>query len=231
MQSNDDSLAAIPKDKLVLKLLQELSTRIERLERQNASILSTELESSSHFSKDWKESTQSFPSDLNDDERSPSDGTAEPGPRHYLPGWVPPGRVLVPYGYLLDGERITNNMKLPRDRLEDSDITPEIQATLKYLGGIPHVPADFRIRLTNFWLPIPEQQSVLDTAVTFCDALKTSNGVFWVKDFDLKGRQMRYGQSRAFNHTLEIPPYEMPVRENQQPKRSRDQPSPWRRLI
>lgn len=230
MNGNEDSLSAIPTDQLVLRLLNELAARVERLEAKHAVLEPKELEILSQIISDRKRNNSVSSDDSKGDLRASVDGDSEKL-LHSRPGWVPPGRVLVPYGVLLDGEDTTGNLKLPRDRFGDPELTPEIRTSLKHLGGLALIPADFRIGLTNFWTQSEEQAAILESAVAFYDALKKSSGVYWVRDFDLKSKEMRYGQSQALDHGLDVPLMEVSVRNRYLKKRTGDSPRPWRRLI
>lgn len=132
MQGNEDSLAAIPTERLVLTLLQELAIRVEKLE--------TKVDVVEQQSRRWP-SAQKLPSkDIPEKEGSTtttSQADAEELPSHDDPIVIDDKSLLVPYGCLLDGEDPGNIVMRPRDRLDSiSAVNPEIAELLRQLGGI-----------------------------------------------------------------------------------------------
>jgi hypothetical protein len=198
MDGNENPLAAIPTEQLVLTLLRELASRVERLETKagfgeqdsrGSAVQKTE--------NDGIKKTIESVASRDDAEELPSECK--------LP--IANEKLHVPYGYLLDGEGPSMVAKLPSERLGDLTVeNPIIGELLRQLGGIAQVPADFRYELTNFWtLDGIVQKGLLHGAIEFLDALERNGGSYWITDYDLKSNIVHYEYRFTPKHSLEVP--------------------------
>lgn len=199
MDGRENPLAAIPTDQLVLTLLRELASRVERLEtkagvrEQQGRDASVQKTSNGEINT----VTESIASQDNTGDLS-SDCKASLAVEKSL---------HVQYGYLLDGEGTSVTARAPSDRLNDISVeNPVIGELLRQLGGIVQVPADFRYELTNFWaLDSVVQKGLLYGAIEFLDALERNGGNYWITDYDLKSNIVHYEYGFTPRHSLEVP--------------------------
>jgi hypothetical protein len=222
MDGNEDPLAAIPTEKLVLTLLQELAARVERLEYGD--------EVGRNKSGTTSPRKHAFAYKLLNEELLNTGGTVTPQEVYHewanedsLPdaGAI---RRIAPYGFLLDGEDSSDALKRPNDRLQDvSD--PEVAKQLGQLGGIAQVPADFRFALTNFWtLDASSQKDFISSAIDFLNVVALKGGSYWITDHDLNSNQVHYEYWTVPENTLEVPI-------TYQRTEDTGQSSPWRRVM
>jgi hypothetical protein len=219
MDGNENPLAAIPTEQLVLTLLRELAARVERLETK-AGVREQESRDSSIQKTPSEEIKKSI-------EPIASEDDVEEFSSDYKPPLAPEKKLHVPYGYLLDGEGASMVAKTPSDRLNDICVeNPVIGELLRQLGGIVQVPADFRYELTNFWtLDAIVQKGLLHGAIEFLDALERNGGNYWITDYDLKSNIVHYEYGFTPKQSLEVPLV----------SRSRwdhlEKSAPWRRVM
>lgn len=222
MESNETPIASISTDRLILTLLQELAARVEKLENK-AGAYSNPLDEPivSHKEK------QSFEDSSLPNEKDDTTVTSIPTNVPVLwPKGAQDESVLVWYGQLLDYEAIASKLKTIERRLEDISSEPKICDSLQKLGGTVQAPADFRLKLTNYWAPSPEQASLLGETMKFLDTLREKKGSYFIRDFDSKGNQVEYEYGKAQKDCLDVPP----VRRLPGPKREQE-PAPWQRLM
>jgi hypothetical protein len=222
MDGNED-LAAIPSERLVLTLLQELASRVKRLE--DADRARREISAPAPLTQ------KRFAYNLLNEDALNTNGTVTP--RETSCEWASHDkyrsttdtRYVCPYGFLLDGEDMSDAVMKPKNRLENvSD--PDIAKQLRQLGGIAQVPADFRFELTNFWtLDAAVQKDVLNSAIDFLNIVALKGGSYWITDHDLKSNQVLYEYWSASENTLEVPVV------NQNPVEEKTRSSPWRRIM
>lgn len=228
MNGHEDPLAAIPTEQLVLTLLRELAARVEQLEtkvdagrhenrRSSASKLAHDVDLDLDCGKDKDRDRCSTPQ-VNIEEL-PSSSTE--------PNSIDETSLVVPYGYLLDGEDPSVTVRRPSDRLMDlSTVNPEVAELLRQLGGIVQVPADFRYELTNFWtLDGLVQKGILHGAIEFLDALEQNGGNYWITDHDLKSNQVHYEYGFTPKHSLEASVA------NRSVWARKEKYAPWRRVM
>ncbi len=222
MGVNENPLAAIPTEQLVLTLLRELAARVERLETKAGVRERGEQETREcPLRKVPKEEIEAK------DGSFASQDDAEELPFDYKPNHGVAESLQVPYGYLLDGEGASGVPRIPSERLEDISVAnPEIGELLRRLGAIVQVPADFRYELTNFWnLDGVVQKGLLHGAIEFLDALERNGGNYWITDYDLKSNMVLYEYGFTPKHALEVPAV----------SRSRwdhlEKSAPWRRVM
>jgi hypothetical protein len=219
MDGDENPLAAIPTEQLVLTLLRELATRVERLE--------TKINADSQ--ETHGPSVQKVPAGEVDkkDVSIASQDDAEELPLDYEHTSAVEKSLRVPYGYLLDGEDASVATRRPSERLDDvSIINPEIAELLRQLGGIVQVPADFRYELTNFWiLDGIVQKGFLHGAIEFLDALERNGGNYWITDHDLKSNLVHYEYGFTPKQSLDAPV----VSRNRWARRENS--APWRRVM
>lgn len=219
IDENENPLAAIPTEQLVLTLLRELAARVERLEAK-ASVGEQETRASSVQKAPEKEINEKYGSIASQDD-------AEVLPSDCKPTREVEKSLQVPYGHLLDGEGASVVPRIPSERLEDISVeNPEIGRLLRQLGAIVQVPADFRYELTNFWtLDGVVQKELLHGAIEFLDALERNGGNYWITDFDLMSNIVHYEYGVTPKHTLVVPAV----------SRSRwahlERSAPWRRVM
>jgi hypothetical protein len=219
MDGNENPLAAIPTEQLVLTLLRELAARVERLETK-AGFREQESRESS-IQKTPSEEIKKFIESI------ASEDDVEEFSSDYKPPLALEKKLHVPYGYLLDGEGASMVARTPSDRLNDIYVeNPVIGELLRQLGGVVQVPADFRYELTNFWtLDAIVQKGLLHGAIEFLDALERNGGNYWITDYDLKSNIVHYEYGFTPKQSLEVPPV----------SRSRwdhlEKSAPWRRVM
>ena len=225
MDGNEHALAAIPTEQLVLTLLRELASRVERLEARDKAVeertpagVPDYAELSSFGQKFSNEEANGYITPQEVAEDSPSE---EESIRR-----IDASR-LVPYGYILDSDDYRNPLQSPNERLSDVSVRdPEAAELLRHLGGIIQVPADFRFELANFWtLDITVQKGLLVTAIKFLDNLKHQGGDYWIMDHDLKSNQVLYEYGMAPEASLDVPLV------SEHPWERKGKSSPWRRVM
>jgi hypothetical protein len=223
MDGNEDPLAAIPTENLVLTLLQELAARVEKLEGvdEGGRERGTPTSSRQH----------AFAHKLFNEELLNTGGTVTPqelyrewATEDNLPDAASTRRI-APYGFLLDGEDSNDTLKRPNDRL-DNVSDPEVAKQLRQLGGIAQVPADLRFALTNFWnLDAPAQKDLISSAIDFLNVVALKGGNYWITDHDLSSNQVHYEYWSVPENTLEVPIMPQNCTEDT------SQSSPWRRVM
>ena len=223
MDGNEDPLAVIPTEQLVLTLLRELASRVERLENTEKGETERGVSAST--------TTSSFEQKLLNDELLNTGGTFTPQDAYHECASedrsfrTPDTLSTVPYGLLLDGEDVSMSLKRSGDRLNRVS-EPEVAKLLGHLGGIVQVPADFRFELTNFWaLDIAVQKEILNGAMNFLDVLEQKGGSYWITDHDLKSNQVLYEYKSASDSSLEIP------LDDQNRMNGKEKSSLWRRVM
>lgn len=222
MNGNEDPLSAIPTEKLILTLLQELAARVERLEDGD--------KVSRNKSATISPRTQSFEHNLFNEELLNTGGTVTLQELYHE--WANEDsfphadaiRRIAPYGFLLDGEDWSDALKRPNDRLQNvSDL--EVAKQLRQLGGIAQVPADFRFALTNFWtLDASAQKDFTSSAIDFLNVVALKGGNYWITDHDLNSNQVHYEYWTVPENTLELPMTYRRIEDT-------GQSSPWRRVM
>ncbi len=219
MDGNENPLAAIPTEQLVLTLLRELAARVAKLETK-ADVGGQETHDSS-IQKTPDEDIKEFVASI------ASQDDAEELPSDHKPPYVVEKNLFVPYGYLLDGEGASIIPRSPSERVHDISVeNPVIGELLQKLGGMVQVPADFRFELTNFWiLDGIVQKGLLHGALEFLNALKRNGGNYWITDYDLKSNTVHYEYGFTPKHTLEVPV----VSRNRWDHLERS--APWRRVM
>jgi hypothetical protein len=142
---SENALGNIPTEKLILRLLQELATRVEKLETRDESVSNLTVDNStqSDDSQSTKDSPSTeLPSADRTDLNSRCTRCKEYGHKSDC--------KLVAYGYLFDGDKAINElMKISEryDAISESD--PGLAGRLRALG-IAGIPAGGRIPFPNF---------------------------------------------------------------------------------
>jgi hypothetical protein len=205
----ENPLATIPTDQLMLRFLQELAARVDKLEKrdeapqpnskvsdiwgilskQDSTIVTSEERSSNHAAA-REESQEIAPA--NDEEGSQSVcPKCSEIPQHCI-------CILVPYGYMLDGDSPT----CKEDLIKISDRYDILKETNRALAKrlrrlcIAGIPSDNRIPFKNFWnsCPVETQEYTMDVINDL--ALIWRGGLILIMDFDGHGNSTIYGNDR-----------------------------------
>jgi len=195
--SANNPLAAIPTDQLVLRLLQELAARVEKLGQHNEVL----VEQNPAVDQSQIASSPDTPTittrQSNTTRSAFGEGVEEKGDSRCLVCrevfGVSCHCVDVPYGYLLNEETPPEGLRLMsmNDRatlLHLSD--PDAFSQLERLG-IAGVPPDGRYPFQDFWSSIHSQR--LKAAVEVVDQIKSIGAMISISDFDSHGAIVTYG--------------------------------------
>jgi hypothetical protein len=195
--STENPLAAIPTDQLVLKLVQELATRVEKLEKKNEAVKEqnpSEKESQAGCSTD---NSIKVTSDQPNAARYSSHGSRaeEQDDRSYcLTCRRALGRlchcVEVPYGYLLDDEAPSEGMENIECRANALKLSDERLFGLLGNLGTAGVPADGRLNFKNFWRLNGSYN--LELAIEAVRKLDRHGGYLIVRESDPDGAFITY---------------------------------------
>lgn len=219
MEPDESSVASLPTDRLILTLLQELATRVERLEKAAACSTPHHQEAGVRQINIEDEAPKNEANQRRIEPISDTSTVSQPDRDH-------DEGVLVWYGQLLDYDDIGEKMKTIEERIKDLSFDASICNCLRKLGGIIQAPADFRLALTNYWHSSPEQASILDDTVKFLDTLKEKKGSYIIRDFDLIRNQVQYEYGNLQKQSLSV----SPVRRKPGP-RLEQETAPWQRLM
>ncbi|PMD46737.1 hypothetical protein L207DRAFT_220076 [Hyaloscypha variabilis F] len=197
--STEDTLANIATDKLILKLLQELVARVDRLEGKDQATRvqgHTARESSGSNSQDSSDIAIHQPNTTES-----GTGAAEAEDRGSVCstcGKIPGDSchcIEVPYGYLLEDEKPSGNMPTVEERVKELERSEDSRNHLNALKllGIAAVPADGRLGFRNFWSRSATITFNLEQAAKCVHEISVTDGHFSVSDFDCHGNYVAYG--------------------------------------
>ncbi|KAE9370907.1 hypothetical protein N431DRAFT_468918 [Stipitochalara longipes BDJ] len=236
--STEDTLANIPTDQLILKLLQELAVRVEKLEKKDEAGGEQDPYARKFQVGNSRDNPAIAINEPNTTESASVASEAEDGSSLCQTCGGLQGDschcVEVPYGYLLEGETPSENMKTVKERVDELKLSDQGKRHLLKLErlGVAAVPADGRLDFTNFWSPTTS--SDLQEATEWAGAILVNGGVFSVTDFDCDGNYTIYGPGEditgmarnlgdASTRKFRVPP----IRFNPKIQYS----APWNRLI
>jgi hypothetical protein len=239
--SMENILSDMPTEQLVLKLLSELASRVEKLEKMNKAA------DKSNTSEGHSQAPVSPGNNVNTiDQQNPSSsasgirGGEDKTDQFLTRGELPGGQyhcAHIPYGYLLDGETPLENMQLMSidERAKALQISdPSLFVRLKDIG-IAGVPADGRFAFKNFWSQSSSHD--LDVAIEVTKYFEEVGGSLSVIDFVSPGTSITYGPKiQIMGQAEPIPGYSArPISRAPQIRITSDvssaQSAPWNRLM
>jgi len=236
--STENKLAAIPKDQLILELLQELAARVAKLEKKDESAQVGDPTAREPQLGDSQNNGVATVDQPNTAESAPGSSEVEDGDALCRTCGELPSQscrcIEVPYGYLLEGETPSENMKTMQERVDELETSEQGRGHLIRLKrlGIAAVPADGRLGLTNFWSLT--SSSGLEQTIDFIGEIFEKGGYFTVTDFDRHGTYMAYGDAKPltgkFGRSSEssAPFFSVP---SMRTKSDTQFVAPWRRLV
>jgi hypothetical protein len=215
--ANEDTLAAIPTDQLMLRLLQELVARVDRLEQANKPTNKDGSPKMTAKSTDTPKDNTTV-TDVPDEALSSSKiNTVSTDSRCATCDEIIGELcecVSIPYGYMLHDEIADPNVgyNLPpplnypgikglthiEDRVRGLELEDPRRAERFEEIGFAGIPDDGRLPFKNFWI-LPADS--LDSALLAIDKIRSVDGHrFWVLDIDSTGNGMIYGPSNFYNN-------------------------------
>jgi hypothetical protein len=197
--STEDTLANIPTDQLILKLLQELVARVDKLEGKDQA-----ARVQGHSTRESPVNNSQNTSDVvvlhpNTTESGTGAADAEDGISVCRTCDEIPGDschcIEVPYGCFFEGEIPSGNMPTVEERVSELERSEagrnHLLALMRF--GIAAVPADGRLMFRNFWSPSATTTLNLELAAKCAHEISETHGYFSVSDFDCHGNYMGNG--------------------------------------
>jgi len=193
--TTEDTLANMPTDQLVLKLLQELAARVEKLEKKNETVEDQKSSAKNSQTDDSPDNpivtteerstaaSSSKEEDENEDARCATCGGLLGSQCHC---------IEIPYGYLLDEEELFEGEALIsiEDRAHALQCNDPDHFVRLEKSGIAGVPGDGRFSFPNFWSL--HVSHYLDPIIRNLNTINKI-GIFCVADFDSHGASIMYG--------------------------------------